>query len=332
MAPLTEAQLDEIQKSSPLVAGALEELLRGKQTDIDSYLSAVIVKDSLPSMRSFFNCHFVRLDGNGRPRIEALAQKLKNKIIDYCIPRKQIEDAHLHYRTHNSTEKFLELETKARRLFLNQKLSGEGGELLLYVLAENYLHSPQLLCKMPLKTNPEMPIHGTDGIHATVDEKSGNLVLYWGESKLYANLNAGIKEALSSIAPFCIGTGNAGSAQHRDLMLLRDNLDLNNPELEAAILRYLNPDDESFNKLEFRGVCLVGFDSMFYPDKPNTKEENAIRGEIQAALKEWKDEICTNLTACKLDSFVLEIFCIPMPAVQSFRDCFLREIGKEDVS
>jgi hypothetical protein len=38
---------------------------------------------------------------------------------------------------------------------------------------------------MSLKTSREMHVHGTDGIHARMED-DGRLALYWGESKLHA--------------------------------------------------------------------------------------------------------------------------------------------------
>src|SRR3546814_10487872 len=46
--------------------------------------------------------------------------------------------------------------------------SGEAGELLLYLLTEWILGAPQIIAKMGLKTNPQMPVHGSDGVHVRV--------------------------------------------------------------------------------------------------------------------------------------------------------------------
>jgi hypothetical protein len=37
---------------------------------------------------------------------------------------------------------------------------------------------------MPPKPNSEVHVHGIDGIHVGIDEATGKLALYWGESKL----------------------------------------------------------------------------------------------------------------------------------------------------
>ncbi|WP_223252149.1 Hachiman antiphage defense system protein HamA [Paracoccus mutanolyticus] len=47
-------------------------------------------------------------------------------------------------------------------MFTDLKSSGEGGELLLYLLTERFLGLPQILCKMSLKTSAHY--HGADGV------------------------------------------------------------------------------------------------------------------------------------------------------------------------
>jgi Cap4 SAVED domain len=45
--------------------------------------------------------------------------------------------------------------------------------MLLYLLLEVELGIPQLLCKTPLKTNPEVHYHGVDGVHGKVTDTGG---------------------------------------------------------------------------------------------------------------------------------------------------------------
>lgn len=70
--------------------------------------------------------------------------------------------------------------------FTDLSNTGEGGEMLLYLLAERFLKVPQVLCKMDLKTDSHMHYHGADGVYASVNE-GGLLKLFWGESKVYAS-------------------------------------------------------------------------------------------------------------------------------------------------
>jgi len=66
--------------------------------------------------------------------------------------------------------------------------------------------------QMDLKTNSQMHVHGADGLHVGVDTEAKRLVLYWGESKIYANATDAIRKCLSSLAPM-LRTDENGSAQ-----------------------------------------------------------------------------------------------------------------------
>ena len=102
--------------------------------------------------------------------------------------------------------------------------------MLLFLLAERFLCLPQVLCKMDLKTDSRMHYHGADGVYASISE-TGNLKLYWGESKMYKDAIAAIRDCLSSLAPFLIEEEQEGAGRERDLILLSDRADLSDPGL-----------------------------------------------------------------------------------------------------
>ncbi len=65
---------------------------------------------------------------------------------------------------------------------------------MLYTMLEAYLKAPKLLTKLELKTDPNHYVNGADGVHLLrIDDNTFQFV--FGESKLYADLNDGIKEA-----------------------------------------------------------------------------------------------------------------------------------------
>ena len=153
------------------------------------------------------------------------------------------------------------LESRARALFIkaNQTTNrnGEAGELLLYLLTEWILGAPQLIAKMALKTNPNMPVHGADGVHVRYRESDKKLLLYWGESKLYADVGEAITAAAKSISEAL----KPQKLQH-EINLVQQNIDFSGlkPEEKEALLRYLNPFEESYNERHDVTTCLVGFD------------------------------------------------------------------------
>ena len=138
---------------------------------------------------------------------------------------------------------------------------------------QKVLGIPQLLCKMPLKTNPDVHYHGADGIYGNYDNNIKKFCLYWGESKLYKDIGQAMTDCFY---------------RERDLTLLRDNLDFDNEELEKAIVSFFDPDDEDYLSLEYRGACLVGYDEEAYPSDFSVVESQ-IKEAIQNKICEFLD-------------------------------------------
>lgn len=309
------------------VANWLVDALNGTARDPGRSLSQVMTPVGDPvqvtNALARCRCHFIAADGNGRPRVGPLVDLLIAEIVDYCIPRSRIAEAHTHYMETNSTNALVRLENEARGLFSHLAKSGEGGELLLYLLLEAVLGLPQVLCKMPLKTNTQMHYHGVDGVHAKA-LPDGTLALYWGESKLYASVNAGITECFSSLAPLLLDDGTGSS--RRDTMLLRDHLDTGDPALTTALKRYFTSSEPESNRVQIRGACLVGF-SHHDCLSPFAADAMTIRTEVSTEIEKWRNKIGESIFEEKIESFEMEIFCIPMPSVQDFRDQMLAALG-----
>lgn len=329
MADRSVAILDEqsVAEQYPDLYASLIPLLRTKADGLDAYLEMVACNIVILSTHAQAHCYFIALDGNRRPRVKDFAKFIGTKITDFAIPRLEISRALNEALRNRSTAPIDLLNAKARKLFTKLPKSGEGGEVLLSILAETLLRLPQLFTKMVLKTSAEMHVHGSDGIHVGVNDQNGNLAIYWGESKLYKNAGEAVSQCFSSLAPFLLDAGGSGAAQERDLQLMRDGLSLDDPKLLVALKRYLNPDDPMFKRLEFRGLCLLGFDSGSYPTRPNSKEAHQIKAEIEIAFEKNKIQILNRVTKEQIESFVIEIFCLPFPSVDDFRKAFRAELG-----
>jgi hypothetical protein len=114
--------------------------------------------------------------------------------------------------------------------------SSEVGELLAYCVALEQLGAAQLLAKMALKTNNNMPVHGLDGVHGKVE--NGWLTLYFLESKLSSSANAGAKEFAESVAGF----SNDTKQYQREYQLVKElgNLDALSPSDKQIALEYFD--------------------------------------------------------------------------------------------
>lgn len=303
------------------------KLLRAKPQELDAYFGEIGTSASLDSTQATVHCRYLKLDGNGLPRIKDLADRLARELVNYAIPRSEIEKAQKSAEGTLDSKELVALYRKANRLFVDVANTGEGGELLLYLMMETYLKIPQLFCKMPLKTNPNVHYHGADGIHGSYDPGTEELALYWGESKLHKNTSDAISECFESLAPFVLPQGGSQSPQARDLQLLRDGLDLSDPQLEKALLRYLDPDDPHFNKLKFCGAALVGFDSDTYQPGSQPLDDTTLKTALEKTLNSWHKSASFHIGKHKLESINVELFCVPFPSVDAFRKAFLAELG-----
>jgi len=306
---------------------ALNTLIRGTGNELKAYLQEVRFNHTIPNTKTISHCYHVHLDGNGRPRINDFIDFIATKIVEYGIPRTEFEKAKQHLITYDSDVEIAKLRRKAESLFTDLKNTGEGGEILLYILVQEFLKIPQLLCKMPLKTNSQMHYHGVDGIHAEYDDRNNVLALYWGESKLYQDIGQAITACFNSLKEYLINPNGADSPQERDLQLVKDGLDLVDPKLEDAIIQYFDKDNPLFNKLQYRGVCLVGFDCDKYPPQPNQMISNDLKQLVEQEVDNWNKTVGRGVGVhTTLDSFIIHIFLIPFPSVESFREYFLRAL------
>lgn len=329
MVPKNTSAIDEqaIENRYPDIYNRLIPLLRTKPDELNAYLEKVSCNVAIANTRTQAHCYFITLDGNQRPRVKDFAKFIGNSITDFAIPRSEIQRALNEAIKTGSATPTAKLNAKAQNLFTRLPKSGEGGEVILSVFAETVLRLPQMFTKMVLKTNTEMHVHGCDGIHVGVNETNGNLALYWGESKLYSDATSAIRECFASLAPFLLDSGGSSAAQERDLQLMRDGIDFDDTQLEEAMKHYLDPDDPMRNQLEYRGLCLVGFDSNAYPTEPNSKEVEQVKQDIEKVFDERKGHIQKRVTAEKIHSFEIQVFCLPFPSVEDFRKAFRFELG-----
>jgi hypothetical protein len=301
---------------------ALDDLAAGTAQQTKSFFH-VIGDRSIPKTHVNYRVHWLTTDGNGRDRTVALAQHLYFKIVDYCTPRSRILEARARDDREGGNIQMMMLQEEARRLFIDSDTSGEGGELLLYFLLEAELKLPQVLCKMPLKTNSKMPIHGVDGVHAGL-LGDGKLAVYWGESKLYTDVQSAMTECFTSIAPFLLddGTGVA----HRDLVLVREGLDTGDRELTLKLVQYFTDDAPERTKLEIRGACLVGFTHDAHAH-PFEDDEATMLAEVEERVEAWAKSVGTRVASREIEDFEIEFFCMPLPSADKLRKAFNQLLG-----
>lgn len=306
----------------------LESALTGNPEALEVHLTLVERDVSIDGNLVRIHCHCLSVDGNGRVQADRLAEFMRNAVVDYAIPRAKLAEAKARDNKFNSTEAVAELVERAKRSFTDLAKTGEGGEMLLFLLAERFLKLPQILCKMDLKTNSHMHYHGSDGVYAGVTPE-GILKLYWGESKIYGDATTAIRDCFKSLAPFLVESDNEEAQRERDLMLLSDKAELGNPTITDALKKYFDKTSVLSKRVQYCGVALVGFDAPFYP-KANVK---AVAEEIIEAsrreLASWSASIGNRLKLEELDQMDIEVFCIPLPSADDFRGAFLKVMGRK---
>jgi hypothetical protein len=290
---------------------ALAALVRGNLTQFDSCLVLHGDPVCIPGTKAIFRCHFVRSDASSEPRVKALAEQLALEALFHCVPRGDIVRMQAMSPTDQIRESVRLSKETARLWTKSQPNSGEGGELLLYALLEQGLGVPQILSKMSLKTNTNMQIHGTDGVHAKV-LPDGTLALYWGEAKIYANLSEALANCITSLSPYLLGTSTA-----QDTWLIRHYADLGDPEVTRRVLEYFDNNSPKSAEVEVRGACLVGFSHDDYPNLPKMKAE--LQKVLDATLKEWQAKVQAKIDENKVTGYEIEVFFLPVPSAEDFR-------------
>lgn len=273
-----------------------------------------------------FHCHCLAVDGNGRVKPERLAEFMRNAIVDYAIPKSRLDEACARDKKFKSGSAVTALYHEAVGTFTDLCNTGEGGEMLLYLLAERYLKLPQVMSKMDLKTDSRMHYHGADGVYASINE-NGLLKLFWGESKVYADATTAIRECLKSLAPFLVEADHEGAERERDLVLLSDKANLNDPELTAAFKKYFDRTSPLSNRVEYCGIALVAFDADFYPNGQAKATAEMIVSAAKSEMNNWIDNMENRISVEMLESFDIQLFCVPVPTAEGFRASFLKALG-----
>lgn len=313
--------MDDADERNDLAEQFLE-LARGTADDLLGFLPRFENELEVDGTKALLRTHFIAHDANSTPAVDLLAGAMSRAALDFCIPRDKISAAHQSYAEAGATDELMALTEQVRRLFVASTKSGEGGELLLFILMERILQHPQILSKMALKTNTQVHVHGSDGVHASLAE-DGVLDVYWGESKLYKSSSVAFKDCFESIAPFLRPDGEERRKQ--DLLLVRDHLNVEEAQLAAHLLEYLDESNPKRLKVRWNGVCLVGFSQASYPNVQDNDDVN--QSEIKKAVGRWHRAVKNRLVEFEIVEVNIDVFCVPMPDVDDLRSRVMFKLG-----
>lgn len=308
----------------------LEEYLSATKMAFDNLLSEVDHTFKVGDLEVEARFYYIKFDANGRPRYNDFFEVIWRQILAFCIPPKEIVEAKRLFEEENDPSLFVAINDKAKRLFLEAKNTGEPGELILFLFLENKIKAPQIVCKMYLKTNNHMPVHGTDGIHMKYDKDTDTLYLYWGESKIYEKLSTALDECLNSIHEINTEDGTGRRALDRDVQLITDHMKIYDEDLKKVIKEYFNPASERRNHVVEVNACFIGFDwskmknlNQFNQRNLISEFENAYMSRIEQIVNLLHDKLLNS----QIHHFRFHFFFLPFKDVQDLRNHFLNRLG-----
>jgi hypothetical protein len=275
---------------------------------------------------------YLPFGADGKPAVEQFTELVYGNIINFCIPRGRRAEIDLAYEETRDTRHLLQISDEARDLFVraiqSQKTSGEAGELILYMLLEAFLEAPQIASKMYLKTNANIPVHGSDGIHLARGVHNGNLRLIWGESKLHADLSNALDSICASVSAFYREV-NFHTPRDHDISVIRKHLDIDDTSLRSELLRYFDPYYPENLYLEESIACFVGFNYK------ECEEISKLRGpELERYFSErYLQRVASacalfeeKIRASELSHLTFYFFLLPLPSVDELRKRFFAKL------
>lgn len=269
-----------------------------------------------------------------KPTVYELIDSIVHFLAPFALPRSECQAVDNLYQTADLEEfklRHSQLLDRAKALFIQANKTtdrnGEAGELLLYLLTEWMLGAPQLIAKMSLKTNPKMPVHGADGVHVKYTKSDGRLLLYWGEAKLHGKASDAIAAAVQSITEAL----QPDKMKH-EIELVQRNIDFSGLDMaeKEALLRYLDPFDETYNERHDVITALIGFDFTGFATVATIDASNAEVKFVELAKKrlaELSPLLAKALKNAGLEGHPVELFFFPVPSVTNLRDLFQTKIG-----
>jgi hypothetical protein len=150
---------------------------------------------------------------------------------------------------------------------------------------------------------------------------------FGGSRKIYASLPDALDKVCKSISHF--NTPKKGVVpKDRDINILRDHMDIDDPATEKALLEFFDPYSSKSNNRREVYACFVGFKFDFFDqsvDKAKLKAmfETAYLKRIQEACKMFGEKINKN----KIHHLNYHFFLIPFPCVNKLRELFLTKLG-----
>jgi hypothetical protein len=131
---------------SQLTETDLISILTGNPEAIDVHLTLVERDISIDGHKVKVHCHCLTVDGNGRVQPNDLPSSCGMQLSTTPSLARRLQ-MQIRDQKFNSTEAIAELVERAKRSFTDLAKTGEGGEMLLFLLAERFLQLPRFFVR-----------------------------------------------------------------------------------------------------------------------------------------------------------------------------------------
>ena len=238
---------------------------------------------------STFRAYHVGFDQN-KFRLKPLVEVIRRVIPEFALGYHEGTSIPL-------TEIVDKLREAAEIVYMTDKYQnrGEFGELILHLLLRDFCRTIPLISKIYFKDSQNHTIHGFDGVHATIENKTKKLWL--GESKLYTNGKSGVKELAKDLKEHI-----KSDYLRKEFLLLKKKLPVNVPSISfwRNLMNHSQTLDKIFSTIVIPMVCTYS-SQIFSSHNSETQEyiddfkcecfelnnifnENKIKTNIEAIL------------------------------------------------
>ncbi|EFA7583648.1 DUF1837 domain-containing protein, partial [Escherichia coli] len=268
--------------------------------------------------QSTLNIHVLNIESNEFIYCK-LVEELRDIIITYVHSNRRLEEFKESYPSY-SPKPFFEAIQKFRNYTSNE---GELGELLLYAFLETGLNAPKLLSKMQLKTDSNDYIKGSDGVHLL--ELDDGYQLIFGESKLYADLLEGAREAFDSILDF----KSNGMAFERGLIDTHVINEMVSEEGYEKIKSILLPSGDDGPDLDLSFGIFLGFELKIDSSQLSLKNKE-FRDWVNESVKQHATRVVSTIRRKiinhKLYGHEFHIYIVPFTDIDVTRKKLIHEM------
>lgn len=321
--------------AGPSLSEVIEKLLN--QAPLNDFVKcAHNLDDQLPSVAPKLALLHVRFQEDV-PNTSSLADFLSSQAVNYALSRRR-RDAYLEQLTsgkNGDLSSTSQIHKAVRTAFIEFRKeypsrASEVGEVLAYCVAVHHLKAAQLVAKMSLKTSTNMPVHGLDGIHASV--KDGVLHIFFLESKLAGTAASGTADYAESIAGF----GGNKKQYLQEYGLARDlgNLDALPEADKDRLMEYLDVFNKPNAPKRERSVGVVCYsETQHFANKLPVDDGALDKHEVHFGKlyvsdhKRHQTNVINQLAKHGVDPNKCMLYLVAVPDVGELRELFYESLG-----